>query len=640
MDFTVRSRRINRSNKRSSINATLSGSISQTNAVPSLAKLGSAAAVIVLAVGWHLVPLPRFGWLSHSSDVITVISTAGPDSVARKQRLMLEQRQPSNYYRVHSIILNPDQQRTFVQANGCGIKRFNELGERHQEHLAVELFKYCALSKQVGDALYVDANSPLIVPLDDVLAVSTSFAVLGYAYFPETIHGSLLMLRKDQNYLAREMVQLIVDTPIDVLEASPLLIQRTLYKLIVDSVSATSTTHAPKQRHTLLPGKNGNGWFLFEQKCRMNPLRRLNGWATQNSDEKKTFSCPAKNEFCCSVQDSSRKQVVVMNRHPTLPYQRITETMREPYNAGKGFYAADELPYISTVREVTFKRPKDMPQTKNLYELFYDNDKLPSIRCIRCLHLKSCLDFKRYCVKYLKDLCAEPPPTKFVAKEITVTPPLYRRDPSRLVPRIVHQTWYETMDPEKYPNMSRLVESWKRSGWEYKFYSDEDAEQFLSTHFPREVLEAYQSLIPGAFKADLFRYCALLIHGGVYADVDIMLESSLDVVVEPDVGFMVPMDVVRILSVRHDFRCVRLGWLHSSRTSFCLSFHTFSLRDVFGRDSLRQRRVTRFWLWPFKRWSTKSGTSLPRLITMQRFARIPGTRCCTHLMCSLPPDRV
>lgn len=49
-------------------------------------------------------------------------------------------------------------------------------------------------------------------------------------------------------------------------------------------------------------------------------------------------------------------------------------------------------------------------------------------------------------------------------------------------------------------------------------------------------------MIPGAFKADLFRYCALLIYGGVYADVDILLESNLDLAVEPDIGFMVPMD--------------------------------------------------------------------------------------------------
>lgn len=54
--------------------------------------------------------------------------------------------------------------------------------------------------------------------------------------------------------------------------------------------------------------------------------------------------------------------------------------------------------------------------------------------------------------------------------------------------------------------------------------------------------EAYDALIPGAFKADLFRYCVLFIHGGIYADVDVLLETKLDQAIDDDVGFMVPLD--------------------------------------------------------------------------------------------------
>ena len=104
------------------------------------------------------------------------------------------------------------------------------------------------------------------------------------------------------------------------------------------------------------------------------------------------------------------------------------------------------------------------------------------------------------------------------------------------------QTWFEPVTTEKYPNMSRLIESWKRSGWEYHFWDDTSAAEFLSLHFPPEVREAYESIIPGAFKADLFRYCVLLIMGGIYADMDVMLESNLDAAVPPDVGFMTPVD--------------------------------------------------------------------------------------------------
>lgn len=127
-------------------------------------------------------------------------------------------------------------------------------------------------------------------------------------------------------------------------------------------------------------------------------------------------------------------------------------------------------------------------------------------------------------------------------KHLYVTLPPYRKDPSRIIPRIVHQTWFEHVTLDKYPNMSRLIESWKQSGWEYKFYDDDAISEFLSVHFPPEVKEAYDAIIPGAFKADLFRYCALLIYGGVYADMDVMLESNLDATISGDIGFMVPMD--------------------------------------------------------------------------------------------------
>jgi hypothetical protein len=107
---------------------------------------------------------------------------------------------------------------------------------------------------------------------------------------------------------------------------------------------------------------------------------------------------------------------------------------------------------------------------------------------------------------------------------------------------MVHQTWFEEINVQKYPNTGRLVESFRQSGWEYRFYTDDMMATFLTTHFPPEVRQAYDDLIPGAFKADLFRCCVLLIHGGLYADVDILLESNLDAVIGSDVGFLAPFD--------------------------------------------------------------------------------------------------
>ena len=42
---------------------------------------------------------------------------------------------------------------------------------------------------------------------------------------------------------------------------------------------------------------------------------------------------------------------------------------------------------------------------------------------------------------------------------------------------------------------------------------------FIKSHFSKRVLYAYDKLIPGAFKADLWRYCIIYINGGIYIDI-------------------------------------------------------------------------------------------------------------------------
>ena len=66
--------------------------------------------------------------------------------------------------------------------------------------------------------------------------------------------------------------------------------------------------------------------------------------------------------------------------------------------------------------------------------------------------------------------------------------------------------------------------------FDYIFYDDERARKFLDKHFSKEsrVLEAFDLLIPGAYKADLFRLCELFGKGGYYADVTMVNIRSLD----------------------------------------------------------------------------------------------------------------
>eukprot|EP00557_Chaetoceros_sp_GSL56_P006199 CAMPEP_0176495442 /NCGR_PEP_ID=MMETSP0200_2-20121128/10653_1 /TAXON_ID=947934 /ORGANISM="Chaetoceros sp., Strain GSL56" /LENGTH=797 /DNA_ID=CAMNT_0017893309 /DNA_START=72 /DNA_END=2465 /DNA_ORIENTATION=- len=114
----------------------------------------------------------------------------------------------------------------------------------------------------------------------------------------------------------------------------------------------------------------------------------------------------------------------------------------------------------------------------------------------------------------------------------------------KLIPRIIHQTWFEHITPMNYPSLYRLQNQWKMSGWEYRFYTDETARKYIVDNFPLHFLEAYDTLIHGAYKADLFRYMLLLKEGGVYADVDVMLETSLEQFVSPNMSFFTPRDCV------------------------------------------------------------------------------------------------
>jgi hypothetical protein len=68
------------------------------------------------------------------------------------------------------------------------------------------------------------------------------------------------------------------------------------------------------------------------------------------------------------------------------------------------------------------------------------------------------------------------------------------------IPRIIHQTWFEEITADRYPHMIRLQKSWKSSGWEYRFYTDKTATEYIQNHFPDRFVEVFDALIPGAFK--------------------------------------------------------------------------------------------------------------------------------------------
>lgn len=87
-----------------------------------------------------------------------------------------------------------------------------------------------------------------------------------------------------------------------------------------------------------------------------------------------------------------------------------------------------------------------------------------------------------------------------------------------VVPLKIFQTWHTKNLP---PNMNKAVEYVKKMNpaFVHHLFDDNDCREYIKNNFPEVVLEAFDRLIPGAYKADLWRYCVLYKEGGIYMDI-------------------------------------------------------------------------------------------------------------------------
>jgi len=87
-----------------------------------------------------------------------------------------------------------------------------------------------------------------------------------------------------------------------------------------------------------------------------------------------------------------------------------------------------------------------------------------------------------------------------------------------VIPLHIYQTW-ETKELDK--DMRDCVNKVKllNPEFEHHLYDDIECAVFIKDNFDKDVYDAYMSLIPGAYKADLWRYCILYKKGGIYLDI-------------------------------------------------------------------------------------------------------------------------
>lgn len=89
-------------------------------------------------------------------------------------------------------------------------------------------------------------------------------------------------------------------------------------------------------------------------------------------------------------------------------------------------------------------------------------------------------------------------------------------DNSFLVPPEIYQTHESRWVTPGLANAIRKLQT-HAPGFSYTFFDAQDRRNFIEKHYPR-ALKAYDSVIPGTWKADIFRTVIMYTKGGIYMD--------------------------------------------------------------------------------------------------------------------------
>lgn len=112
------------------------------------------------------------------------------------------------------------------------------------------------------------------------------------------------------------------------------------------------------------------------------------------------------------------------------------------------------------------------------------------------------------------------------------------------IPKIIIQTGYNN----KFKNILHFnsIISFIELNPEYTYiyYNDFEARQFMRENFNEEINYSYDILVPGAFKADLLRYCLLYVNGGCYFDCKQILRIPIKKFLKSKQTFLLCNDII------------------------------------------------------------------------------------------------
>ena len=96
---------------------------------------------------------------------------------------------------------------------------------------------------------------------------------------------------------------------------------------------------------------------------------------------------------------------------------------------------------------------------------------------------------------------------------------------------IIKTSWQSTNEfPQEIIDVLEINKT-LNPDWDIYYFDNIDTENFMKDYSIR-TYNAYMKIIPGAFKADLFRYCILEKYGGCYSDIGHVMTLSFDDICE------------------------------------------------------------------------------------------------------------
>jgi len=99
--------------------------------------------------------------------------------------------------------------------------------------------------------------------------------------------------------------------------------------------------------------------------------------------------------------------------------------------------------------------------------------------------------------------------------------------PELKIPKNIIHTWNDKNINTELSYPIRVIKALNPE-YNYILCDENDRKEFIKNNYDINIYDAYNKLKPGAFRADLWRYCYLYKYGGIYCDIKMVFRKSFN----------------------------------------------------------------------------------------------------------------